>query len=707
METIDIATYYFRYGGIADVTPSEMKTIVEGLDNAVGFLYRRQDGDIGPAGFILGSFVEGDMVGDANFDVYIKPEEETGTGTGTTQEAQTPSPATIETLESGEHVLTFDPPVTLTALQVGWGGVNLEVFKINDGAVETGYTEGTPVDFVDMALDNVVVSKINIKATDTIFIDGYGPIALPEDGSNRAIAETIYAVRTAEDSITVPKTPAADLINADDYVFNRIQDVNLSVWTYPHWYDTDKQDYAIDFDLDRDLPAEVDQAYFEFLHLYKPTETNDYVEEFDADGNKVGVMVVVAGNNFLGTKIKGAYTPEYAQQVRNKISRPFCTLSGIGEHANHLTSQGTEYMERTATFCADFVRNVIQFKGIVVNVERLGNRSISQETATGFVLFLEMLTQKCHERGLEIIFTTQTHLRYELKEDQSGWEPVDDGLGVLYFENSMIYHIPFDYVNYMVIDLFWNQPIKGIGHFPYKAIKHFIDRTKTEDPLFDERSIIQLSNYAVWGYRDGWYNDDGSIAKTLEEQIEYYNRGWPSGLDAERWGTYMLLTRPQYNALLAGDEKGASLYLYDGAGADDIGWDTSAGYSLENGTRNPEDDTVRLGLGDGVVNRFITVKRRGLEAIKEPTFVNVCDEVTLDNKMKYVFDNYGIKRFSLWHAHKNTVFWTQDAIQHLGGTTTTTTPKKDGYLKKLLNNTMNYVGELFVGALFTKVVLGL
>jgi hypothetical protein len=602
--------------------------------------------------------------------------------------------------------LTFNPEVVIDTLQIGWEGITLEKLLINDGEVDTGYTDGTPIaDFLGINLSSVSIRKIQIKpVTDKVFIDGYGPKALEGDADGRAIAETITKTRTQEDSIYVPKTPASELIGVTSYQFNRTQDVNLSVWTYPHWYDPENGAVTIDFDLNRDIPVGVNQAYFEFLHLFKPTETNEYVEEFDADGNNVGVMVIVGGNNYLGDKIKGDYSPEYAQQIRNKIARPFCTLSGIGSHANHLVGQGEEYMERTATYCADFVRNVLQFKGIIVNVEGMGNRTITPETGTGFVRFLEMLTEKCHERGLEIIFTTQTHLRYELKEDQSGWEPVDDGLGVLYFENSMIYHIPFDYVNYMVIDLFWNQPIKGIGHFPYEAIDHFIERTKTEDPLFDERSIIQFSNYAVWGYRDGWYNDDGTIAKTMEEQIEYYNRGWPSGANELRWGLYALLTKPQYTALLAGDEQGASIFKFDTDGADDIGWDTSAGYSLENAYRDPKDDTLKLGLGNGVVNRFQNQRKLPDQILKEPTYIDVCDQVTLDNKTKYVFDKYGIKRYSLWHAHKNTVSWSAEAIEHIGGKA----PKgEEGYFTKLLYNTMNYAGELFVGALFTKIIIGL
>jgi hypothetical protein len=546
--------------------------------------------------------------------------------------------------------------------------------------------------------------EAEFEGDSTIYVEGEdvnGTLVLDKSFSNLLITN-------------VEAPPKATSLN-NSYTPNREPNkVNLSLFTYPFWFDEQAGNKGIDFELTRDTPSTVNKMYFEFLHLYKPN--NQMKEQINYAGNKVGVWVCINDpEGYFGEKNKGLYSPEYVNQIKQIVSEPYVTVSGTGDYIQWLMSNSDQYVLETAEYIADFTK-MIGFKGINLNIERMINDYMANGVAEKYVTFLENLTRLCHERDVEIIWTTQTEMYW--KVDRNTKEVIvgnaNKDYGAL-FLNNMAYHINFDYINYMVIDFFWNQTHKNAGHFPYNAFEYFMEEIKEEDPQFQERTMIQFANYATWGYTDGWFDNSGNVIKTPEEIITYMDKALPTNEDKDNAYLYQILSKNQLDALLIGDEAGATIHKYWAEGSDDIKWDASARYNLSNGIRM-HDDSLLLVLGDGIVNRR---KARAVNNVGQ-TFIMFSDNETISKKMKWCFDKYGIKKYSIWHAYKNTVWFNADTIKYIGGSSTGTggtggsstgtggTGSEDKWFwEKIFDNPVNYVGELVIGAYFTKFILGL
>jgi hypothetical protein len=456
------------------------------------------------------------------------------------------------------------------------------------------------------------------------------------------LAQTAYLERKTE--LEQPTSPEP----ADE--------IDLSIFTYPHYY-SETGSKTIDFEITRDTPPGIKKMYFEFLFIYKPDASLE-PQATDIYGNTVGCYIVRPGDYF-GNELKGYYSPEYVQQIRETIPEPYITLSGLGSNVKHLVSRSNEYIDNTVAFIVDFCKYECGFKGINVNVERLGELS-SADTAQKYLTFLQKLTDALHEEDLKIIFTTQT----ECFLQDTGGEALEPALyrpSWLHFYNDMIYDIDFDYINYMCIDNFWNVGDKAGGHYDYKSLKLFLDTAKQEDPKFQERTIIQFSNYAVWGYTEGQFGAPTTTGYQLteKERLVYTNSPDTYGLRFQ----YQIFVKHQIEALIAGDERGADIYGWWKDGSDDIRWDAEnyAGINMINGWRG-EDDSLYLKLGTGNINR----RTKPQEAWRE-TFLMWSDQYTLDQKMNWVYQNYGLKKFSVWHAHRDTVWFSEETVNTITG----------------------------------------
>ena len=136
------------------------------------------------------------------------------------------------------------------------------------------------------------------------------------------------------------------------------KETELSIFSFPHWYDpqTDSNPRGsvdVDFDLQRDTPPGLKKLYFEFLHIYAPNEGLDNHED--------GIYTIVPGDasSRFGDKIKNAYTPEFASEIRAKIASPYITLTGRDTHINYLLSpdRPLDYLQKAARRAVEFTKS--------------------------------------------------------------------------------------------------------------------------------------------------------------------------------------------------------------------------------------------------------------------------------------------------------------------------------------------------------------
>lgn len=445
---------------------------------------------------------------------------------------------------------------------------------------------------------------------------------------------------------------------------------DLSLFIYPSWEDYEMNQHEIEFDINRDLGAGTKRVFAEFLHI-----TDPIMELPNAmyDGVPVGVGIVEAGENHFGPLVENAYSPEFAKLMREKVAEPFVTLSGRGHwrrlqgrsndpNMAYLMNQSENYRQKTADFIVHFVRNVCCFKGININIER--NVLLTDLELNNYVKWLEYLVDKAHEGGLQVIFTTITQVAPFDFGDGEGYVPriVPEN-----FPHSMIYHIPFDYINYMTIDQFWMSGDKTLGHYDYASLKKYLDHAKIEDPKFQERTIVQLSNYTVWGYNQGFFDNNGIIISD-EDRINFVNQGDPVPL---AW-QFQIITQPKLLRLLKGDD--SWLWRAWTGKNDDVLWDESAGYSLDQGFRLPASGEKVIVLGKGFVNRreydvedgeFPSGAAVGNEVVPQETVVIIPDEYSISKKAEWVFNNYGLNRFSMWHGGRDMPWFSDEVINEI------------------------------------------
>lgn len=438
----------------------------------------------------------------------------------------------------------------------------------------------------------------------------------------------------------------------------------LSYFVYPHWDNYDSTNprttKTIDYQLSRDhsVAQGTKNVYFEFLYIYSPDMGNP-AETFN--GQEVGCHIIKAGGHspYFGNDIANAYSSEFCDEIRETVPDPYVTLSGLGstrDGKSNLTwflNQSQEYKSRTIDFIVDFAYYECSFDGININFERLG---VLSNTECDLLLeFYRELIEKAHNIGLKVIKTTQADV-YERHIGNGVFEPrVYQGRNKL--NNTLYYPLDFDYINYMCIDNFWQIGYKYGGHFSYKCLKVLLDKIKLEDSKYANRTIIQFANYAVWGYNEGHFGVNGTKIKSMIDVGDFVdNEGTGNG---QIW-QYEIKVKHQLEALIMGDEAGADIWKWwrelvvDQGRINAIRW--SAGdYSLSQSSRLDGDDSLVVTLGQGIVNN------RDQLTVGD-TFLMWHDQYAIDKKCQYVFQNYGINKFSIWHGHRNTVWFSYNAI---------------------------------------------
>jgi hypothetical protein len=427
--------------------------------------------------------------------------------------------------------------------------------------------------------------------------------------------------------------------------------MDLSLFTYPYWADTNTR--TIDFVLERDLPKNCKRAYFEFLHLYSP----DFglIAE-----NGTNIAIVSPSQPRYGDRIVGGYSFEYAKQIKQRVYEPFITLSGLGENVNYFVNTDTK---PSIDFIVSFCKS-IDFEGIVVNIERLGDIN-NYKTGRRYIKFLEELTTALHDAGLKIIFTTQTEV-FNGAVYRPSW---------IHFHNPDIYHIPFDYINYMMIDIFWQDGNRYAGHFDLQSVDKFIETLMNEDTLYQQRTIFQLPNYAVWGYSYGCFDEPGIYNHERNQQVI------DTGGDDGRAFQYQILAKKQWLALVSNDLAGADLWQNWVDGVHDL----EPGDVMTWGRL--EDASLVMRLNKGHVNR----RGDNTDYVGE-TYLCIADGVRMDFHVKYLFEKTGIKRYSVWHG-ANDMFWFNNASTNLLG------GSGDVYTGKSVEVKKENGVELLVGAL--------
>ena len=462
------------------------------------------------------------------------------------------------------------------------------------------------------------------------------------------------------------------------YYYNRndnMEEVDLSLFIYPSWEDPDMNIYELDFDMNRDIHSGTKRVFVEFLHITDPVME---LESAKFKGQEVGVGIVQAGENHFGTKIQNGYSYDFAQKLRNTVAEPFVTLSGRGHwrrlqgrkndpNLAHLMTKDQDYIDRTAEFIVDFVKNTCCFRGVNINIERLV--LMSKEMVDKYIRFLEYLVKIAHEVGIQVIFTTITETApYEYVPNNPNGIPIHfsdpDVEGYIprhmeegYFYHNKIYHIPFDYINYMTIDQFWASGDKTLGSYDFPSMKKYLDISKEHDPYFKKRTIVQFSNYTVWGYNQGFFDNNGIIISD-EDRIKFVNKGDPPALGWQ----FQIVTWPKLLKLLKGEDDW--LWRAWTGKNDDIRWDETAGYSLEQGFRLENGEKVIV-LGDGFINRREYDVKDGEHGPIEETIVIVSDQYSMDKKAKWVYDNYGINKFSIWHGGRDMPWFSKKTIEYL------------------------------------------
>ena len=437
----------------------------------------------------------------------------------------------------------------------------------------------------------------------------------------------------------------------------------LSYFVYPSWWDPENGKYGIDYDVNRDHPSNVGKVFMEFLHFADPVQS---IRPFSAT---VGVGVV-DGNQPYWTndpaKIKNSYSPEFAKKIRDTVSEPYVTLSGRGHWRSSQTasdknegnmawvvSQGNDYIISTADFIIDFVGNVCCYKGLNINVERVD--LMNAEQVANWIFMLEYLVDEAHKIGLKVIYTSAMEYATIDSGDGRGYvaQPALNGL----FTHSDIYHIPFDNINYMMIDLLWFWGDKREGHLSYEVMKGFLDHTKELDPLFQSRTICQFSNYGMWGYNENFFDENG-IAITDEQALTFLNGGDPP---ATAW-QFQILTGPNVDGLMNGDYQ--SFIFKHERGNDDVRFPAGQ-YSLEDGFRLPKSDDLVVLLGDGFVNRKDYGLEDGTYGPIGQTVLIYSDEYALNKRVRWVYDNYKLNKFSVWHGGRNMPWITEETERYI------------------------------------------
>lgn len=442
-------------------------------------------------------------------------------------------------------------------------------------------------------------------------------------------------------------------------------EIDLSYFIYPHWSNDDTVK-GLDYLVERDHPQGAKKVYFEFLHFTDPvrntiTPVNDSV-----------AVAIIDGTQQYWTEnpdnLRYGYSKELAHTIKDLVAEPYCTLSGRGNwrgagdpgNVAWLMNQSQELKSNTIDFIVDFVKYECCFTGINVNVERMALMTPTE--VANYKLFLSELVDKAHAIDLKIIITITADVSRNTVDGNSYSEYTHsvDGNGT--FNHEDLYDLPVDYWNVMMIDSLWSLGDKACGHFSFEAMKVFLDRAKPMIPDFQNKLICQFSNYGMWGYNQGFFDDSGNVLKTLAERETFANDHVSE--DGQLKWMFQILTKPQIDKLLAGDN---SWMWRAPQGNVDISW-LGTPQSIP-GTRLPESNDLVIPLPEGFVLRREYGNPPDMPDQEylywKKTVLIWSDQVAIDSRMRYVFDNYGLKKFSMWHGGREMPWFSGDTIRYI------------------------------------------